>query len=161
MRGFASVWLLRPWGNGAADRTKGFSHLFTCREAPLRDQSCMPLTAGDAEAVITAAEGIARKAAAADEARARRKARQSARQRARAEERERKAAEQAERERARRAEEERLRAEAEESRKVLLREAAALRDAAGGSIRDCFEGLEEPRDPRGLRHPGRVNPTSE
>jgi hypothetical protein len=28
-----------------------------------------------------------------------------------------------------------------------------LRDAAGGSIRDCFEGLPGPRDPRGLRHP--------
>ncbi len=27
-----------------------------------------------------------------------------------------------------------------------------LRDAAGGSIRDCFEGLPESRDPRGLRH---------
>jgi predicted transposase YbfD/YdcC len=35
---------------------------------------------------------------------------------------------------------------------VLLRKARALR-AAGGSIRDCFECLAEPRDPRGLRHP--------
>jgi len=46
-----------------------------------------------------------------------------------------------------------VRAEAEESRKVLLRKARMLRDAAGGSIRDCFEGLPEPRDPHGLRHP--------
>jgi predicted transposase YbfD/YdcC len=112
----------------------------------------MPVTAEDAEAVITAAEGIAREAA-AEEARARRKARQAGKRRLRDAEQERKAAEQAERERARQAEACRLRAEAEESRKVLLRKAAALRDVAGGSIRDCFEGLEEPRDPHGLRHP--------
>lgn len=42
---------------------------------------------------------------------------------------------------------------AEKSRKALLRKAAALRDAADGSIRDCFEGLPEPRDSCGLRHP--------
>ena len=46
-----------------------------------------------------------------------------------------------------------MRAEAEESRKVLLRKARMLRDAAGGSIRDCFEGLPEPRGPHGLRYP--------
>jgi predicted transposase YbfD/YdcC len=119
----------------------------------LPGQSCMPLTAGDAEAVITAAEDIAREAAADEEARARRKARQAGRQRRRAEDRERKAAEQAELEAARRAEAERLRAGAEEARRVLLRKARFLRDAAGGSIRDCFEGLPEQRDPRGLRHP--------
>jgi predicted transposase YbfD/YdcC len=113
----------------------------------------MPLTADDAEAVITAAEDIAREAAADDEARARRKARQAQRQRRRAGDRERKAAEQAEWERVRRAEAERLRAGAEEARRVLLRKARFLRDAAGGSIRDCFEGLPEERDPRGLRHP--------
>jgi predicted transposase YbfD/YdcC len=113
----------------------------------------MPLTAGDAEAVITAAEGIAREAAAAGEARARRKALQAERQLRRAGDRELEAAGQARRERERRAGEERLRAEAEEARRALLRKARLLRDAAGGSIRDCFEGLPEPRDPRGLRHP--------
>ena len=116
------------------------------------DQFCMPPTAREAEAVITAAEDIAREAAAADGARARRKALQADRQVRRAGDRERKCAEQAERERERRAEEERLRAEAEEARRVLLRKARLLAGAAGGSIRDCFEGLPEQRDPHGLRH---------
>ncbi len=119
----------------------------------MRGQSCMPLTLADAEAVITEAEIIARQSAADDEARGRRKARQAEKRRQREEERERKAAEQRERDRERREEEQRLRAEAEQSRVVLLRRATALRDAAGGSIRDCSEGLPEPRDPRGLRHP--------
>jgi predicted transposase YbfD/YdcC len=113
----------------------------------------MPVTAAGSGAVIAEAERIAREAAAKDEARGRRKARTAGRQREREEEQERKAAEQAERERARRAEAERLRAEAGDSRRVLLRKARALRDAAGGSIRACFEGLPEPRDPRGVRHP--------
>jgi predicted transposase YbfD/YdcC len=113
----------------------------------------MPVTAVDAEAVITEAERITREAAARDEARARRQARQAARRRQRDAGRERKAAEQEERERERREEDGRLRAEADAARSALLRRAAALRDAAGGSIRDCFEGMEEPRDRRGLRHP--------
>jgi predicted transposase YbfD/YdcC len=113
----------------------------------------MPVTLADAEAVITEAESIAREAAAEDGAGARRKARQAGKKRRREEERERKAAGQRERERVRRAEEERLRAEADQARTALLRRAAALRDAAGGSIRDCFEAMPEPRDPRGLRHP--------
>lgn len=153
MTGLAAVWLLPGQDNGDPDRTKGISQLFSTREAPLPSQFCMPLTAGDAEAVITTAEDIAREAAADDEARARRKARQAERQRRREEDRERKAAEQAERERVRRAEAERLRTGAEEARRVLLRKARLLRDAAGGSIRDCFEGLPEHRDPRGMRHP--------
>jgi len=93
----------------------------------------MPVTADEAGAVIAEAERIAREAVAADEAKARRKARKAERQRQRADDQERKAAEQAGRERARRAEAERLRAEAGESRKVLLRKARALRDAAGGA----------------------------
>jgi hypothetical protein len=113
----------------------------------------MPVTAEDAEAVIMAAESIAREAAANDRARARRKAAQEKRRREREEERERKAAEQREREREHRAEEERLRAEADAARAALLRRAAALRDACGGSIRDCFAGVADPRDPRGVRHP--------
>lgn len=114
------------------------------------EQSCMPVVSPDAEAVITEAERIAREAA---EARARRKARQEAKRRAREAEQERKAAEEAEREAERQAAAERLNGEAEQARKVLLRRAAELREAAGGSIRDCFEGMPEPRDPRGLRHP--------
>jgi predicted transposase YbfD/YdcC len=113
----------------------------------------MPVTPADAEAVITAAESIAREAAAKDEARARREARQAGKKRQREAERERKAAEQRERERERQEEEQRLRAEADAARKALLQRAAALRETCGGSIRDCFEGLPEPRDPRGLRHP--------
>jgi predicted transposase YbfD/YdcC len=114
----------------------------------------MPLTAGDAEAVIRAAEDIAREAAAAGgEAMARRRARKAAARLAREDDRKRKAAEQEERERCRREEAARVRAEAEESRKVLLRKARMLRAAAGGSIRDCFEGLPEPRGPHGLRYP--------
>lgn len=113
----------------------------------------MPLTAGDAEAVITAAEDITRQAADGGGAMARRKELQAERRRQRAEDRERKSSEQEERERVRREEAARVRAAAEESRKVLLRKARLLRDAAGGSIRDCFEGLPEPRDPHGLRYP--------
>jgi predicted transposase YbfD/YdcC len=113
----------------------------------------MPVTAGDAEAVITEAETIAREAAAEGQARARRQARQAEKKRQREQARERKAAEQRERDRERREEDERLRAEADAARAALLRRAAALRDAAGGSIRDCFEEMPEPRGPRGLRHP--------
>ncbi len=116
-------------------------------------QSVMPLTAVDAGAVITAAEDIAREAAAEDRARARRKDLKAARQRQLAGQRERNAAGQEERARERRAAEGRLRAAAEEARTVLLRKARLLGDAAGGSIRDCFEGLPEHRDPHGLRHP--------
>jgi len=151
--GLAAIWLHPGKGNGTPDKTKGFSHLFTCREAPLRDQSCMPAALAGAEAVIAAAEDITREAAAADEARARREELRKERNRKRAEDLERKAAEQAGRERERRADEERLRAGAEEARAVLLRKARLLRDVAGGSIRDCSEGLPEPRDARGLRHP--------
>jgi hypothetical protein len=151
--GLAAIWLLPGQGSGVPDKTKGISQLFTCRETPLRNQSCTPLTTADTEAMITAAEDITREAAAKDEAKARRKALKADRQRQRAEEQARKAAEQAERERERRAEAARLRAEAEESRRVLLRKARLLRDAAGGSIRDCFEGMPEPRDPHGIRYP--------
>jgi predicted transposase YbfD/YdcC len=111
------------------------------------------LPAAGAEAVIGEAEAIARDAARKEEARARRKALQAARARQRQAGQDRKAAGQRERGRARKAERERLRAEAEAARAVLLERAAELRELAGGSIRDCFEGLEEPRDPRGIRHP--------
>lgn len=121
--GVAAIWLHPGKGNGVPDKTKGISQLFTRREAPLRSQFCMPLTAGDTEAVITAAEGITCEAAAADEARACRKELRRERSRRRAEDREREAAERAGHERERRAEEERLRTAAEEARKVLLRKA--------------------------------------
>jgi len=147
------MWLLPGRGSGAPDRTKGLSHLSACREAPLHGQSCMPATAVDAGALIAEAERITREAAGKERARARREARQAGKRRQREEAQARKAAEQEERERERQAEDGRLRAEAEQARKVLLRKACALRDAAGGSIRDCFEGLPEDRDPRGLRHP--------
>src|SRR5580704_13147551 len=151
--GPAAIWSLPGQGSGAPAKTKGFSHLFTCREAPLHGQSCMPAVVDAAEAVVAEAELITGEAAARNQARARRRAGSEVKKRKREAERERRVAEQAERGREREAEGERLRAEAEEARKVLLRRATALRDAAGGSIRDCFEGLPEPRDPRGLRHP--------
>jgi predicted transposase YbfD/YdcC len=112
----------------------------------------MPVTAADTDAVIAEAEGIARDAAAEDEARARRKAAREERQRRREEERQRKAAELRERERAEQAERERLRAETDAARLVLLKRAVRLREACGGSIRDCFAAVPDPRDPRGIRH---------
>jgi predicted transposase YbfD/YdcC len=105
----------------------------------------MPVMADAVEAVIEAAEDIARRAA----AKARRKALQEERQRARQEEQDRKAAEQREREQA---EQERLRAEADGARRALLKRAAALRAACGGSILGCFAAVADPRDPRGVRH---------
>jgi predicted transposase YbfD/YdcC len=114
----------------------------------LRDQSCMPATAEDAEAVIRTAEDITREAA----AKARRKAAREERQRRREEERERKAAGQREREQEQRAERERARTAADEARTALLKRAGALRDRCGGSIRDCFAAMADPRDPRGIRH---------
>jgi predicted transposase YbfD/YdcC len=119
----------------------------------LHGQSCTLLSAAGAEAVIGEAEAIARDAARKEEARARRKALQAERARQRQAAQDRKAAGQREREQARKAEGGRLRAEAEAARAVLLERAAELRELAGGSIRDRFEGLDEPRDPRGIRHP--------
>jgi predicted transposase YbfD/YdcC len=119
----------------------------------LHGQSCTLLPAADAGAVIGEAEAIARDAARKEEARARRKALQAERARQRQAGQDREAAGQPERGQARKAEGERLRAAAEEARAVLLERAAELRELAGGSIRDCFEGLGEPRDPRGIRHP--------
>jgi predicted transposase YbfD/YdcC len=119
----------------------------------LHGQSCTLVSAAGAEAVIGEAEAIARDAARKEEARARRKALQAERARQRQAGQDRKAAGQREREQARKAEGGRLRAEAEAARAVLLERVAELRELAGGSIRDCFEGLDEPRDPRGIRHP--------
>jgi predicted transposase YbfD/YdcC len=145
----AAIWLLLGQGNGVPDKTKGFSHLFTRREAPLRGQSCMPVPADAAEAVIAEAEDIARRAAAREKAKASRGARREGKRRQREAGREREAAHRRERDRAER---ERLRAAADEARRALLKRAAALRAACGGSIRDCFAAMAEPRDPRGLRH---------
>src|SRR5450756_1779524 len=78
-------------------------------EAPLRDQSCMPLPA-DAEAVIAGAEEIVRRAAGREEARCRRRDRNERKRHRRREEQDREAAQRRERERA---EDERLRAEAD------------------------------------------------
>jgi predicted transposase YbfD/YdcC len=119
----------------------------------LQDQCCTLASDASAEAVIGEAEAIARDAARKEEAKARRKALKDEGTRERDAARERKAAERAERERAGKAEGERLRARAEAARAVLLERAAELRDLAGGTLRSCFEGLEEPRDPRGIRHP--------
>ncbi len=111
----------------------------------MRDQSCMPVPADAAEAVIAAAEEAVRRAAAREEARARRKAPQQRRRAGR----ERKAGEQRERERA---EEQRLRAEADRARTALLKRAVKLREASGGSVLGCFAGVADPRARRGRRH---------
>jgi predicted transposase YbfD/YdcC len=105
----------------------------------------MPVPAAAARAVIAEAEDAVRLAAAREEARSRRRALRERRR----EEREHKAAQQREREHAG---EWRLRAEADRARAALLRRAAELREACGGSIADCFAGVPDPRDPRGVRH---------
>jgi len=114
----------------------------------LRDQSCMPLPA-DAEAVIAGAEEIVLRAAGREEARRRRRDRNERERRRRREEQDREAAERRERERA---EDERLRVEADGARRALLRRAVALAEACGGSVRDCFAALPDPRKRRGRRH---------
>lgn len=115
----------------------------------MRDQSCMPSPADAAEAVLAEAEEVVRRAGEREEAGRRRRDRGKQERRRREAERERKAAERRERERAG---EGRLRAAAEEARRALLRRAAALADACGGSIADCFAAVPDPRDPRGIRH---------
>lgn len=117
------------------------------------EQCCTLVSAADAEAVIGEAGAITRDAGRKELARGRRKALQEERARQRKTAQDRKAAGQREREQARKAEEERLRARAEAARAALAARASELRDLAGGSLRGCFEGLEEPRDPRGIRHP--------
>src|ERR1019366_5185697 len=129
----------------------------------------------DAEAVIAGAEEIVRRAAGREEARRRRRDRNERERHRRREEQDREAAQRRERERA---EEERLRAEADGARRgllraggapgggeeegvraeadgargALLRQAAALAEACGGSVRDCFAALPDPRKRRGRRH---------
>jgi predicted transposase YbfD/YdcC len=115
----------------------------------LRDQSCMPVPADAAESVIAEAEAVVRLAAVREEARQRRRARKEQARRHGLEERDRKAADQRERQRE---EDKRLRAEAEEARAVLLGRAAALREASGGSVPDCFAAVPDPRGRRGRRH---------
>ncbi len=111
----------------------------------MRDQSCMPVPADAAEAVIAEAEEAVRRAAVREEARGRREALRERRQA----ERDRKAAERRERERAGA---QRLRAEADEARTALLKRAARLREAAGGSVLDCFAAVADPRGRHGRRH---------
>jgi predicted transposase YbfD/YdcC len=109
----------------------------------------MPAPADASEAVIAGAEEIVRRAAGREEARCRRRAREERARRHRQEERDRKTAQQRERERA---EEERLRAEADGARRVLLKRAAELEAACGGSVRDSFAAVPDPRKRRGRRH---------
>ena len=115
----------------------------------------MPVTAGDAEAVIVAAEDITREAAGQDEARTRRKARQAGKKRAAGGENGNgRLFSSGNGRRDRQAEQERLRAEADAARTALLKRAVALHGGKWpGALRDCFGGVPEPRDPRGLRHP--------
>jgi predicted transposase YbfD/YdcC len=115
----------------------------------LRDQSCMPVPADAAEAVIAEAEETVRLAAAREEARQRRRDRKGQARRRRQEDLGRKAAGQRER---LRAQEERLRAVADEARGVLLERAADLAEASGGSVPDCFAAVPDPRNRRGRRH---------
>lgn len=115
----------------------------------MRDQSCMPVPADAAEAVIAEAEKTVRLAAAREEARRRRRDRKQAQRQRGQEERARRAGEQMER---RLAGDQRLRAEADRARAVLLERAAELREASGGSVPDCFAAVPDPRGRRGRRH---------
>jgi predicted transposase YbfD/YdcC len=116
----------------------------------LRGQSCTPLPADAAEAVIAEAEEVIRLAAARQEARRRRHGRQAEARRLRQEEHDQKATELRERDRT---EEQRLRDAADEARRALLERAAELRDAAGGSVPEgCFASVPDPRSRRGRRH---------
>ena len=115
----------------------------------MRDQSCMPLPAGAAETVVAEAEEVIRLAAAREDARQRRRARQAEARRQRQEDRDQKAAGLRGLDRA---EEQRLRAAADEARKALLERAAELREASGGSVPDCFASVPDPRSRRGRRH---------
>jgi predicted transposase YbfD/YdcC len=102
---------------------------------------CSP-AAGEA---LAEAERVVRAEQARELARARRRARQEEKRDLSREKRERAAAE-------RQAEDERLRAAADETRRAMLarvRERAAL---CGGSVLAAFEGIPDPRDPRGVRH---------
>lgn len=112
----------------------------------MRDQSCMPVPAGAAAAVIAEAEEAVRRAAVREERRLRRAARKSRVLRRRQAEAER-------REEQRRSEGERLRAAAERAREALLEQVSALRKASGGSILDCFAAVFDPRGRRGRRYP--------
>ena len=115
----------------------------------MRDQSCMPVPAGAAEAVIAEAEEAVRRAAGREERRLRRAARGARARRRLTADRERKAEQRRDRLRSR---EERLRAAAEKARGALLEQVSALREASGGSILDCFAVLPDPRARRGRRH---------
>jgi predicted transposase YbfD/YdcC len=109
----------------------------------------MPVMADAAEAVIAGAEEIVRQAAGREEARHRRRDRKEVARQRRQAGRDRESAERRER---RRAEERRLRAGAEEARGALLKRAAELAKAAGGSVPDCFAAVPDPRARRGRRH---------
>jgi predicted transposase YbfD/YdcC len=108
-------------------------------------QSCMPVPAGAAGAVIAEAGRQARSAARKRE----RKAAAQDRQRRRRQDRAAQAAEQAER---RRAEQERQREEAEKALAALLERSVMLAALSGGSVLSCFALVTDPRDPRGIRH---------
>jgi hypothetical protein len=108
-------------------------------------QSCMPIPADAASAVIAEAERQVRNAARKQE----RKAAAEDRRRRERQDRAAQAAGQAER---RRAEEERQREEAEKTLAALLERSVTLAAACGGSLLSCFALVADPRDPRGIRH---------
>jgi predicted transposase YbfD/YdcC len=115
----------------------------------LRDQSCMPVPADSAAAVIAEAEETVRRAAGREERRLRRAARGARARRRRQADAERREEQRRDRQRS---EEERLRAAAEKAREVLLAQVSALREASGGSILDCFAAVFDPRGRRGRRY---------
>ena len=115
----------------------------------MRDQSCMPVPADAAAAVIAEAEETVRRAAAREEKRLRRAARGARALRRKQAGRERKAEQRRERLMSK---EERLRLAAEATRRALLERAAMLREACGGGILDCFATVFDPRGRRGRRY---------
>jgi len=105
--------------------------------------------ASDAGEVLAEAERIVReeqdRELERERRQARRKAHQEEKRRLARDKRERKAA-------GKKAEDERLRAAAEETRRALLARIRELGELCGGSILAVFEGIPDPRDPRGVRH---------
>jgi predicted transposase YbfD/YdcC len=109
----------------------------------------LPAPASGAGEVLAEAERIVREERGRELERERRQARRKALQ----EEKRRLAREKREQEAAgKKAEDERLRAAAEETRRVLLERIRELGELCGGSILAVFEGIPDPRDPRGVRH---------
>jgi predicted transposase YbfD/YdcC len=107
--------------------------------------STLPQSAPAGGEALAGAERIVRAEQARELGRDRRRALQEKKRDTAREQREREAA-------ARAAEQDRLRAAAEETRRAMLARVRERGGLCGGSILPAFEGIPDPRDPRGVRH---------